>query len=509
MLFEKLTENDLNLIENWIYRYGCNHDSETYEYRRRSLESILRFWDEEKSQVLYSLFGEKFILEKPITYTVPDYKLRKGIMDSKNYGGMKQFTSLYHQWCRHFDTFSDEGWFLSELTSPDWLAKNCTTIEKSITIQIDNDGHKITLDRNTKPIRALGKIAKWIGLEKEYEEFRIAHSQILNQKKLEGTLCLSIHPLDYLTMSDNLSGWSSCMNWRECGSYRMGTVEMMNSPCVLVAYLKSEKEFEGWNDKMWRCLFIVTPEVITSVKAYPYHNEEFMNTVVDWLRELASTNLCEQFGETEEIFDCDIWQAKNGNYYYFRPECGNMYNDFGTAKHIGALPAIVKNMSSLEEPIKIGIYYSGETECMCCGSAIDTSYDESFVYCEDCCSNYDGCSTCYRCGSRWCDEDMIWLDGECYCPDCFDEIGVYSQMSGMYYYWEDIEKVYVVPRGEDLDTSENDVIYCPCGWLNRLQNALWQPQRYTELNEFHRTDDGIYCVYEDELTEYALRCWVQ
>ena len=73
----------------------------------------------------------------------------------------------------------------------------------------------------------------------EWEEIRLAHSQIFNTNKMTGTLCLSIHPLDYATASDNDNGWSSCMSWRDDGCYRMGTVEMMNSPMVICAYFAS------------------------------------------------------------------------------------------------------------------------------------------------------------------------------------------------------------------------------------------------------------------------------
>ena len=75
----------------------------------------------------------------------------------------------------------------------------------------------------------------------EFEDFRIKHSRILSEKEFIGRLSLSIHPLDFMTMSDNDSDWSSCMSWRTCGSYRRGTVEMMNSPCVVVAYLSASK----------------------------------------------------------------------------------------------------------------------------------------------------------------------------------------------------------------------------------------------------------------------------
>jgi hypothetical protein len=113
--------------------------------------------------------------------------------------------------------------------------------KESLSFVSPKDGSKVTITLGMKFMKALGKVVEAYNLDQEmFEEFRIAHSQILNDKKLSGRLCLSIHPLDYMTMSDNESDWGSCMSWREGGCYRRGTVEMMTSPVVVVAYLKSE-----------------------------------------------------------------------------------------------------------------------------------------------------------------------------------------------------------------------------------------------------------------------------
>ena len=88
-------------------------------------------------------------------------------------------------------------------------------------------------------------------MEAIFEQMRIKHSQILNKKRLKGTLCLSIHPLDYITISDNNCDWDSCMTWTgdDCpGEYRLGTLEMMNSPSVVVAYLDSKEPYHPLDD---------------------------------------------------------------------------------------------------------------------------------------------------------------------------------------------------------------------------------------------------------------------
>jgi hypothetical protein len=128
-----------------------------------------------------------------------------------------------------------------------------------------------------------------------YEAFRRAHSLVLNQKKLRGNLCLSIHPMDYITMSDNDCGWQSCMQWmEEQGDYRLGTIEMMNSPYCVVAYVEAREDMylwnseTRWNNKRWRQLLMITPEMLLGNKQYPYFSDDLQGAAMKWLRELAN-----------------------------------------------------------------------------------------------------------------------------------------------------------------------------------------------------------------------------
>ena len=62
-------------------------------------------------------------------------------------------------------------------------------------------------------------------------------SRIIQENKIEGTLCFSVHPLDFLSLSEN-----SC-NWRSChaldGDYRSGNLSYMCDTSTIICYLKS------------------------------------------------------------------------------------------------------------------------------------------------------------------------------------------------------------------------------------------------------------------------------
>ena len=44
----------------------------------------------------------------------------------------------------------------------------------------------------------------------DYETVRLAQSQLLNNAFCQGTLTLSISPIDFVSMSDNDCGWAVC-----------------------------------------------------------------------------------------------------------------------------------------------------------------------------------------------------------------------------------------------------------------------------------------------------------
>ena len=148
-------------------------------------------------------------------------------------------------------------------------------------------------------MRVLQKMAKEFDLP-DFDIFRNHISRITEVRKSKVKFTLSIHPLDYMTMSDNVNGWESCMNWTQGpGSYRAGTIEMMNSPLVVVAYITTKPYYPAntsieWTSKSWRELIIVHPNTICSVKSYPYYNIAFDKALVNWLAEIGRASCRER-----------------------------------------------------------------------------------------------------------------------------------------------------------------------------------------------------------------------
>lgn len=123
-------------------------------------------------------------------------------------------------------------------------------------------------------------LMKEFGLDAE--DVRQKLSMLIQSNKVTGKFCLSVHPLDYLSASENNHGWRSCHALD--GEYRGGNVSYMVDKVTIMAYLKSTTpdtklpRFPAdvpWNDKKWRCYFFVdtTNKLIYAGRQYPFHSD--------------------------------------------------------------------------------------------------------------------------------------------------------------------------------------------------------------------------------------------
>lgn len=110
-------------------------------------------------------------------------------------------------------------------------------------------------------------------------------SAIMNEDKIEGTFCVSIHPLDYISISDNDHNWHTCHAMDS--DYRAGNFNYMADKHTVVCYVKTGHDRKisnfpdtvPWNSKKWRVLlfFDKTLNFIMAGKQYPLQSEEALN----------------------------------------------------------------------------------------------------------------------------------------------------------------------------------------------------------------------------------------
>lgn len=242
--------------------------------------------------------------------------------------------------------------------------------------------------------------------------WQISYSQILNDNRIAGDLTISIHPFDYLTMSENRYNWRSCHALD--GEYAAGTLGMMNDKVTVVAFLSNPKleEFEvlngaKWNNKKWRQLVHVSTDLNTLVhsKHYPYHNQQLEDLVHELFQEV--------YPQLEDyIFD----QNTRGLDYVRTGSNSPAYND---AKSSMNGPNVYLKPYDGEMPYK-KVVVGAAVPCLHCGD-----YDimePEYWSCEDCSGvdHYD--AYCDNCGEGVYDGDYCYTaHDETLCNDCSDE----------------------------------------------------------------------------------------
>lgn len=149
----------------------------------------------------------------------------------------------------------------------------------------------ITIPKGTKIVKAF----KYFNLsEDDLKELQSMASRIIQKDIISGTLCISIHPLDYLSSSENVSNWRSCHSLD--GVYRTGNLSYMGDSSTLVCYLRSDgltklpnfPESISWNNKKWRMLLHIdsSHQIIMTGRQYPFESEtifEYISKTLNYI----------------------------------------------------------------------------------------------------------------------------------------------------------------------------------------------------------------------------------
>lgn len=443
MLYEKLTADDIEMIET-MRAIGSEGYEHTITRAWVDTKTFLRHWEAAKSEHLYKIFGDSLILDKQIEATVEDEELHERMSDliysSPMQALITYITDMLAQNQDIYDYFSPSSYH-SILQN---IRYNCYSADAFVANKYEGetmelkmpDGSTFKLVRGAKLMKALGKLAKFANQTELFEEIRLKQSRIMNEARLKAKLCLSIHPLDYMTASYNANNWHSCMHWED-GEYRRGVIEMMNSPFVVVAYTasahetldlwsRSKRENKEWNSKKWREFFIVDPKSgIFAIKGYPYWNREIEDIALKWLAELFAPIFNDGLFTEITHWETDKNVAlPDGNHFRrMRMTCGPaMYNDFYSGHEYHAI--FSKRITENLDEDAFSIHYSGKSECICCG---DNNYSDDFDAESDLlCNNCVPHEYCAICGDRLYDYDeySIQMNGYWYCSSCYDSLPV-------------------------------------------------------------------------------------
>ncbi len=306
------------------------------------------------------------------------------------------------------------------------------------TITLDGpDGKPVTIKKGMKLSRSFKYFFSPEGMALESEQTR--YSRILNSICLEGQLSLSCHPLDYLSMSMNKNGWSSCQGLQ--GDYAAGTLSLMNDCSTLVAYLSDGEMYEEvfdasvpWNSKKWRVLVHIDKQrsLVYFSKNYPYNAQDLEDQILDMLKQIypdSKFDKIEELSGSSNSINATIAGGRDRVNYFDIGHMSKVRVSFGESFDVENFSKILVGHSAL---------------CCKCG---DQPIQEAFEYCCYDCSESRHCCDC--CGDGgYHEDDMYWINDESICTHCVDNHYTSCEACDEYihnddiYYFEETERSY-------------------------------------------------------------------
>lgn len=386
--------------------------------------NLVSIWAENKER-FFKLFDNQLILTsgKKVTVELTD-NIKNDLIDtfiSRSYSIIPR---------------SDEEDFVS------WIEANR---EGFFNNRIVSPLPQTTMRENGKLLRAF---KYFVSDPQKLRELQDLASQFIQQSKIEGYLCLSIHPLDYLSASENNSNWRSCHSLD--GEYRAGNLSYMLDKTTFICYLRPATEVQLrlfpedmlWNDKKWRMYVSVSEnnEIAFFSRQYPFSCDTLVETVLRHLYPLQLGNL--RYNGFKKIINSrgeDIELDHNFLYYRYadvildtRDICSGHrnalnYNDIINSPSYTPMFAVKRsrwfdpnpNKETLIERFKTVI--GEEVPCLLCGEPID---DSNEFLCDECWEReIEGViGHCDECGCSIYEGDIyketpagLWL-----CEDCME-----------------------------------------------------------------------------------------
>ena len=259
-------------------------------------------------------------------------------------------------------------------------------------------------------------------------------STFIQENRIKGKLCLSIHPLDYLSLSDNTYNWRSCHALN--GEYRAGNLSYMQDGSTIVCYIKTQDQAALprfpkdvlWNNKKWRMLLFVADDLkgLFAGRQYPYNLESARTKILNMAKE--SLKLASEWS---------IWSNKGLTTYNIGdkeiPLTTKYFLNGGKLSKITDMVIDGKNSChfndllhsscykpfyafALDRPYESQFNIGLSVPCIRCGEQLVSRGHDCMV-----CSSCRSVTECVKCGTAFdIDEEGRCLPEGWVCPDCLE-----------------------------------------------------------------------------------------
>lgn len=116
-------------------------------------------------------------------------------------------------------------------------------------------------------------------------------STAIQEDTISGKLCMSVHPLDFLSSSENTYKWRTCHSLD--GDYRAGNLSYMCDPTTIMFYLKGADDVVlphfpeniKWNSKKWRMLLYISElrDIMFAGRQYPIFSKDALRIIESFI----------------------------------------------------------------------------------------------------------------------------------------------------------------------------------------------------------------------------------
>lgn len=388
------------------------------------VDTLFEQWYEAKQKIIEA-FGGQLIVEIPGTMHFHlDDKDRKKHFDEFVY----EISSVYHN---------------DELAH--FLNKNVDGFYEN-SVHYAYEAGDIKIPKGMKLVKAFKFFEKD---EKLLAQFQSSASQIIQENKVEGTLCFSVHPLDFLTTSVNTYNWRSCHALD--GEFRAGNLSYMLDKTTVICYLKGADNVKlpmlpdsvPWNSKKWRVLLFLSKnwDMIFAGRQYPFSSKPGLDIALSEFVKLVGKD--EVFSPWEDDY-VTYFTRKDGQKYnlntQYVPIKGELHDlcsivkDGKQSMHFNDLLRSSTYHNPYYSIRDHYFWWSGPDEtphftigkkvpCLCCGeNFLETP---EMMVCMSCAEDLglienDNYSTCDCCGARIYEGDGVWVCDEYLCMGCYE-----------------------------------------------------------------------------------------
>lgn len=255
-----------------------------------------------------------------------------------------------------------------------------------------------------KTSRVINKVCQQFGVtaNKEYNSRFAELADALNPIDILRVASLSVHPCDYLEMSNVNNSWSSCHNLDE-GCYRAGTLSYLLDKTSMIFSTVERDWIPPLYEvpKVTREVFCYAEGVLLQSRLYPDYTDVRTAGVY---RNLVQAAIAQCTGAP------NLWTLKTDidtvRQYVDTCPGSSHYQDYIYPDYNPTL-SLLKSVDTSGHSITVG----EEARCISCYSLVD---DDDTLWCSYCA---DGC-TCAECGRAVSSENACRVGDDIYCEDC-------------------------------------------------------------------------------------------